>query len=96
MTAGRLWDDAKGAALLDRAAAGLGAPVRAAGALQGLVGGRADLPHLEPLGVLDRSGMAHAYATATVFASAARYEPLGLSVLATAAAGMRLVLRDTP
>lgn len=96
LTAGRLWDEAKGAALLDQAAPGLGAPVRAAGAVQGPVGGRTDLPNLELLGVLDRSAMARAYAAATVFASAARYEPFGLSVLEAAAAGMRLVLRDTP
>ena len=96
LTAGRLWDDAKGAAVLDRAARGLAAPIRAAGSVQGPSGGCAALPNLQLLGTLDRAGMAHAYAGATVFASAARYEPFGLAVLEAAQAGMRLVLRDTP
>lgn len=96
LTAGRLWDEAKGAAALDRAAVGLGAPVRAAGAVRGPTSGSVELPNLDLLGMLDRAGMAAAYASASVFASAARYEPFGLSVLEAAGAGMRLVLRDTP
>lgn len=96
LTAGRLWDEAKGMAVLDRAAAMLDAPIRAAGPVQGPGSGVAVLPNLQLLGNLDRTGIAAAYASATVFASAARYEPFGLSVLEAAEAGMRLVLCDTP
>lgn len=96
LTAGRLWDEAKGAAVLDRAAAGLGVPVRAAGPLRGPTGGCARFGALDLLGSLDGAAMARAYASATVFASAARYEPFGLSVLEAALSGMRLVLQDIP
>ena len=96
LTAGRLWDEAKGAALLDAAAAGLDAPVRAAGPVRGPNGAAVVLPHLTLLGTLDPAGMAREYARASVFASMARYEPFGLSVLEAAQAGMRLVLLDTP
>ncbi len=96
LTAGRLWDEGKGVARLDRAAAGLGAPVRAAGPVQGPTGGAASFADLELLGLLDAAGMARAYAGATVFASMARYEPFGLAVLEAAQAGMALVLSDLP
>ena len=96
LTAGRLWDEAKGAATLDRAAVLLDAPIRAAGPVQGPAGGAAAFPNLDLLGNLDPPGMAQAYASATVFASAARYEPFGLSVLEAALAGMRLVLWELP
>ena len=96
LTAGRLWDEAKGAANLDQAAALIDAPIRAAGPIQGPTGGAATFPNLHLLGTLDPAGMARAYASATVFASAARYEPFGLSVLEAALAGMRLVLWDMP
>ena len=96
LTAGRLWDEGKDTARLDRAAAGLGAPVRAAGPVQGPDGGAAVFANLDLLGTLDPAGMATAYAGATVFASMARYEPFGLAVLEAAQAGMALVLSDLP
>lgn len=96
LMAGRLWDEAKGAACLDAAAAGLGVPVRAAGPVQGPNGASVALPNLRLLGTLDQAGMAAAYAGATVFASPARYEPFGLAVLEAAQAGMALVLSDRP
>ncbi len=40
--------------------------------------------------------MAHEFAAAAVFASAARYEPFGLAVLEAAQAGVPLVLSDIP
>ena len=96
LTAGRLWDEGKGMARLDQAAAGLGAPVRAAGPVQGPNGAVAAFANLELLGTLDQPGMEAAYAGATVFASMARYEPFGLAVLEAAQAGMALVLSDLP
>lgn len=96
LTAGRLWDEGKNAAALDRVATLLDAPIRAAGPLCGPNGASIALPNLHHLGTLDRDGMDAAYAGATVFASLARYEPFGLSVLEAASAGMRLVLSDIP
>lgn len=96
LTAGRLWDAAKGCAALDAAAAVLDAPVLAAGPLAGPNGEQASFRHLRPLGTLDRAGMRAARAGARVFCSMARYEPFGLAVLEAAAEGMRLVLADTP
>ncbi len=95
-TAGRLWDDAKGADWLDRAAPSLGLPVRAAGPVRGPNNESRSFDHLTMLGVLDRGGMAAEYAGATVFASMARYEPFGLAVLEAAQAGLALVLSDIP
>jgi len=96
LTAGRLWDEGKNVSALDRAAPFLGAPIRAAGPVRGPNGAAIDLPHLHLLGNLDPAGMAEAYTSASVFASMARYEPFGLSVLEAARAGMRLVLSDIP
>ncbi len=96
LTAGRLWDEGKGVAWLDRAAPSMVVPVRAAGPVQGPVGGQAVFPNLTLLGTLDPAGMAHAMAVASVFVSLPAYEPFGLAVLEAAQAGCALVLRDIP
>ncbi len=96
LTAGRLWDEAKNAAALDRIAPELEVPVRAAGPVAGPNGVAIDLPNLDLLGQLDPAGMARAYAGASVYASLGRYEPFGLSVLEAALAGLALVLSDIP
>ena len=96
LTAGRLWDEGKNIVALDRVAAALGVPVRAAGPVEGPNGARIELANLQLLGTLGPAEMRQAYAGATVFASLARYEPFGLSVLEAAQAGLRLVLSDIP
>jgi glycosyltransferase involved in cell wall biosynthesis len=96
LTAGRLWDDAKNAALLDAVAARLSAPIRAAGAVMGPAGYPVSFDHLRLLGSLPEPAMREALARASVFASPARYEPFGLAVLEAAQAGMALVLSDIP
>ena len=96
LTAGRLWDEGKNAAALDRVVAALDAPILAAGPTTGPHGGAVALPHLRLLGTLDPAGMDAAFAGAAVFASMALYEPFGLAVLEAAGAGMRLVLADIP
>lgn len=96
LTAGRLWDAGKAVAWLDRAAAGLGVPVLAAGPTHGPDGSEVRFEHLQQLGALAPDALATEYASATVFASMARYEPFGLAVLEAARAGMALVLSDTP
>ena len=95
-TAGRLWDEGKNAAVLDRAAERICAPVHAAGATEGPNGARISLNHLSLLGELPADKMAGLLAARPVFASAALYEPFGLSVLEAARAGCALVLSDIP
>jgi glycosyltransferase involved in cell wall biosynthesis len=95
-TAGRLWDEAKDARTLDAAAGILGMTIRAAGPTAGPNGEALRSENLHLLGVLDADAMAHEFAAAAVFASAARYEPFGLAVLEAAQAGVPLVLSDIP
>ena len=96
LTAGRLWDDAKNARMLDAVAARLSAPLRAAGPTEGPGGARVALQHTSLLGKLSDRAMGEALARASVFASAALYEPFGLAVLEAAQAGLALVLSDIP
>jgi glycosyltransferase involved in cell wall biosynthesis len=95
-TAGRLWDRGKNAATLDRAAARLAVPFKAAGPCTGPHGETVAFEHLVPLGQLGERGIADILSTRPVFASAARYEPFGLAVLEAALAGCALVLSDIP
>lgn len=96
LTAGRLWDEGKNIAVLDRAAARLNAPVYAAGPLSWPHGATLRFSHLHALGALNAAQLAAEYASIQVFASPSRYEPFGLAVLEAAQAGMALVLSDTP
>ena len=93
-TAGRLWDEGKDLATLDRAAARLDVPVLAAGPARGPNGAEAALPNLRLLGHLDPQALRGWLARGPVFVSAARYEPFGLAVLEAAQAGCALVLSD--
>jgi glycosyltransferase involved in cell wall biosynthesis len=95
-TAGRLWDEGKNIAVLDRVAAGLPCPVRAAGPTSGPNGAAVELRHAVPLGELDEAQLSAELARRPIFASAALYEPFGLSVLEAAQAGCALVLSDIP
>lgn len=95
-TAGRLWDRGKNVATLDRAAARLGIPFKAAGALAGPNGERIAPAHLQTLGQVGDPVIAGCLSARPVFASAALYEPFGLAVLEAALAGCALVLSDIP
>jgi len=95
-TAGRLWDRGKNVATLDRAAARLGIPFKAAGATTGPHGEHARVEHLHLLGHVGDDVIAGCLSARPVFASAAVYEPFGLSVLEAALAGCPLVLSDIP
>jgi glycosyltransferase involved in cell wall biosynthesis len=94
LTSGRLWDEGKNAATLDRAAGRLGIPFLAAGPLQGPSGTATAFRHLSAMGAVGEEDMRHWLAGAPVYASAARYEPFGLGVLEAAQAGCALVLAD--
>ncbi len=90
--AGRVWDDAKNLAALDRAAAHLAWPVMLAG----------DPVHPEgrtratgaAAGALPFAELAALLGRASVFALPARYEPFGLAALEAAMSGCALVLGD--
>ncbi len=94
---GRMWDEARNLGALIRTAPQLPAPVYIAG------GG--DTSELQPAGKdrgIRRLGtpgprqLEQWYARAAVFASPARYDPLGLSIVAAGVAGCALVLGDIP
>lgn len=89
-SAGRLWDEAKNVAALDRVAPGLPWPVAVAGAL----GGNGRPRNIRALGQLDRRETDAWLARASIFALPARYEPFGLAALEAALAGAALVLGD--
>lgn len=95
-TAGRLWDEGKNLSVLDRAAARLSVPLRAAGPTEGPNGACIDLVYIHRLGSLDEADLGYWLAARPVFVSAARYEPFGLAVLEAATAGCPLVLSDIP
>jgi glycosyltransferase involved in cell wall biosynthesis len=94
--ASRLWDEGKNAATLDDAAAHLKVPFQAAGPARGPDGASARFKHLRCIGEISEAEMAGLLATRPIFASAALYEPFGLSVLEAAYAGCALVLSDIP
>ena len=95
-TAGRLWDEGKNVATLDWAAARIDAPFQAAGPAHGPNGASVALDHLLTLGDLSQDRIAGLLAARPIYASAALYEPFGLSVLEAAQAGCALVLSDIP
>ncbi len=96
LTAGRLWDEGKNLAVLDRAAARLPVPVEAAGPLRGPNGARITLHHTTALGSLEAPALRAKLAARPIFTSTSLYEPFGLSVLEAAQAGCALVLSDIP
>ena len=95
LAAGRLWDEGKNLALLDRTAPLLEHPVVAAGPLQG-PGEAATFANLSTPGLLTPEALRTLMAQSSVFASCARYEPFGLAVLEAARSGMALALSDIP
>ena len=95
-TAGRLWDEGKGLAVLDRAAATLQAEVLAAGPTTGPNGATIALAHIKASGPLSEAAVAAHLARRPIYASPALYEPFGLAILEAAQAGCPLVLSDIP
>ncbi len=93
-TAGRLWDEGKSIAVLDRAAAMLPWPVRAAGSPLAPDGARATFEHVDVLGRVPETAIRARLAARPVYAAPARFEPFGLAVLEAAQAGCALVLSD--
>lgn len=96
LTIGRLWDEVKGAAVLDAAAGLLDAPFVALGATRAPHGAEIVPLHLTATGTVPAGDLACWLARRPVFVSAARFEPFGLAVLEAAQAGCPLVLSDIP
>ncbi|KAA2238197.1 glycosyltransferase family 4 protein [Salinarimonas soli] len=95
-TAGRLWDEGKNVAAIDRAAARISLPVIAAGPTVGPNGARIALEDVVSLGRLGEEEIAAWLGRRPIFVSMARYEPFGLAVLEAAQAGCPLILSDMP
>jgi glycosyltransferase involved in cell wall biosynthesis len=92
--AGRVWDEAKNMAMLDRAAPLLQWPVQVAGSCRH-PDGRDERPSaMTCLGILSPQEMSRQFSEASIYALPARYEPFGLSVLEAGLSGCALVLGD--
>ncbi|MDQ6663020.1 MAG: glycosyltransferase family 4 protein [Acidobacteriota bacterium] len=85
LAAGRLWDEGKNIAALDRVAPLLSWPVYLAGE-----GGASKSATM--LGRISSEELAGWYARASIYCLPARYEPFGLSILEAALSGCALVL----
>jgi glycogen(starch) synthase len=96
LTAGRLWDEAKGLQLLEQLAPELKWPIYAAGENRHPSGSQELLGHIHALGHLDHHRLAEYLSAASIYASPALYEPFGLTVLEAALSGCALVLSDIP
>lgn len=96
LTAGRLWDEAKNVAMLDKVAASLDWPICVAGEDRHPAGDQVCYRAIRELGRLRPSELASCLGRAAIYALPARYEPFGLSVLEAGLAGCALVLGDIP
>lgn len=96
LAVGRLWDEAKNVAALERVAPRLGWPVCVAGEEAHPDGGQVRPGRVRRLGRLAPEALAPWFARASIYALPARYEPFGLSALEAALAGCALVLGDIP
>ena len=94
--AGRLWDEGKNVATLDRVATLVDAPFFAAGPRIGPNGTRIECHNLQALGELASDEVRVWLAKRPIFLSSALYEPFGLTALEAAQAGCALVLSDIP
>jgi glycogen(starch) synthase len=94
LSAGRLWDEAKGLADLAACARAVSWPIRVAGSTVSPDGTEVTSTGVELLGELDPSTLGWWMSRAAIYALPAHYEPFGLSVLEAAQAGCTLVLGD--
>jgi glycogen(starch) synthase len=86
LSAGRLWDEAKNVAALDRLAPTLPWPV--------LVAGPGEAGAARRLGRVSDRALARLLGRAAIFAAPARYEPFGLAALEAGLCGCALLLGD--
>ncbi len=97
-SSGRLWDEAKNMATLEKAACRLPWPVYVAGDIRhpGDATRGSRLSACRLLGKVSSAQMAYWMSNAALYALPALYEPFGLSVLEAAISGCALVLGDIP
>jgi glycogen synthase len=96
LSAGRLWDGAKNLSTLDAIAGQLPWPVLVAGSDTSPDGHVVNATSVKFLGYLEHEQMAARLSTAAIYATPARYEPFGLSILEAGLSGCALVLGDIP
>lgn len=100
LAAGRIWDEAKNIAALERIDAALPWPVYVAGdaGCPGVAGEMGILQNsgCTALGPLSSAELSEWMARAAIYCLPARYEPFGLSALEAALSGCALVLGDIP
>lgn len=98
LSAGRLWDEAKGLADLVACAPRVPWTIAVAGptAAPGAPASRPSMSGVRTLGALAPDQLARWMARASIYALPARYEPFGLSVVEAALSGCALVLGDIP
>jgi glycosyltransferase involved in cell wall biosynthesis len=94
--AGRWWDDAKNARILDEAARRTKWPVVMAGSLNDPSGNAKIISHARALGSLDSKATQDWMRRASAFVAPSLYEPFGLAILEAASASTPLVLADIP
>jgi glycosyltransferase involved in cell wall biosynthesis len=94
LSAGRLWDEGKNVAALDKIASEVRWPIFVAGSAVSPDGRVRTLKGVRPLGMLSPRDLTAWYAAASIYALPARYEPFGLTALEAASCGCALVLGD--
>ena len=96
VTAGRLWDPAKGLDTLQDLISPI--PIRVAGdhTFEFAATESAWPPHLESLGLLKRRDLHKKFTETAIYLCAARYEPFGLAPLEAALCGCAIIARDIP
>lgn len=94
ITVGRLWDEAKNADTLDRAAALASTTILAVGDLHGPQGQIFSPKRLRATGKMGERELADLLGKKPIFVSAAIFEPFGLAALEAASAGCALILSD--
>ncbi len=94
--AGRLWDEGKNIAALERIAPRVSWPIYVAGEGQHPDGRIQASRATRSLGRLPAAELGGWYSRASIYALPARYEPFGLSILEAALSGCALVLGDIP
>jgi glycosyltransferase involved in cell wall biosynthesis len=96
LSAGRLWDEAKNLAALERVAPDLPWPICVVGDDHCPDGNGRPARNVHCLGKLPPRDLADQFARASIYALPARYEPFGLSALEAALSGCALALGDIP
>jgi glycosyltransferase involved in cell wall biosynthesis len=98
LSVGRAWDEAKGMAVLDRAAGllGSGLDVHLVGDMVGPAGQRFTPRHLIAHGRAPRRQVDEWMSRASIYVGGSLYEPFGLAPLEAAFRGAALVLSDIP